>query len=46
MQQAETGSLPNHIHLLRQGYKGSDPKNADAVCSQVAEDRLVSCSQF
>jgi hypothetical protein len=46
MQEAETGSLPRPIHLYRQGYKGLDPKNPDALCSQVAEDRLVSCSQF
>jgi hypothetical protein len=25
-------------------YKGLDPEHPDALCSQVAEDRLVSCS--
>jgi hypothetical protein len=37
----ETGSLPRPIHLYRQGYKRSDTKNPDALCSQVATDRLV-----
>jgi hypothetical protein len=46
MQEAETGSLPKLIHQFCQGYKGLDPKIPDALCSQVAEDRLVSCSQF
>jgi hypothetical protein len=46
MQEAETGSLPKPIDLFRQGYKGSDPQNPDALCSQVVEDRMVSCSQF
>ena len=46
MQQAETSSLPKPIDLFRQGYKGSDPQNPDTLCSQVAEDRLVNCSQF
>jgi hypothetical protein len=46
MQEAETGSLPKPIHLFRQGYKGSGPENPDAMYSQVAEDRLVSCSLF
>jgi hypothetical protein len=45
MQEAETGSLPKPIALFHQGYKGSDPKNTDTLCSQVAEDQLVS-SQF
>jgi hypothetical protein len=44
MQKAETDSLPRPIHLYRQGYKESDPENSDALCSQVAADRLVSCS--
>jgi hypothetical protein len=44
MQEAEIGSVPRPIHLYRQGYKGSDPENPDALCSQVAEDQLVSCS--
>jgi hypothetical protein len=43
MQEAETSSLPKPIDLFHQGYKGSDPENNDALCSQVAEDRLVSC---
>jgi hypothetical protein len=46
MQEAKTDSLPKPIHLFCQGYKGSDPENLDALCSQVAEDRLVNCSQF
>jgi hypothetical protein len=46
MQEAEIGSLPKPIHLFHQGYKGLDPENSHALCSQVAEDRLVSCSQF
>jgi hypothetical protein len=46
MQEADTSSLPRPIHLYRQGYKGSDPKNPNAQCSQVATDGLVSCSQF
>jgi hypothetical protein len=46
MQEAETGSLPRPIHLYRQGYKGSDLENLDAMCSQVATNQLVSCSQF
>jgi hypothetical protein len=44
MQEAETGSVPKPIQLYRQGYKGSNPKNPDALYSQMAEDRLVSCS--
>jgi hypothetical protein len=46
MQEAETGSLPKRIDLFHQGCKGSDPESNDALCSQVAEDRLVSCSQI
>jgi hypothetical protein len=46
MQEAETGSLPKPIALFCQGYKGLDLENTDALCSQVAKDRLVSCSQF
>jgi hypothetical protein len=46
MQEAETSSLPRPIHLFRQGYKGLDPENSDALCSQVAKDQLVRCSQF
>jgi hypothetical protein len=46
MQEAETDSLPKPIALFCQGYKGSDPENPNALCSQVARDRLVSCSQF
>jgi hypothetical protein len=38
MQEAVTGSTPKPIQLYRQGYKGSDPENSDALCSQVAED--------
>jgi hypothetical protein len=38
MQEVETGSLPKPIHMFHQGYKGSDPENPDALCSQVAED--------
>jgi hypothetical protein len=44
MQEAVTSSAPKPIQLYHQGYKGSDPENPDALCSQVAEDRLVSCS--
>jgi hypothetical protein len=44
MQEAVTGSAPKPIQLYRQVYKGSDPENPDALCSQVAKDRLVSCS--
>jgi hypothetical protein len=44
MQKIETGSAPKPIELFRQGYKGLDPEHPDALCSQVAEDRLVSCS--
>jgi hypothetical protein len=44
MQETETGSAPKPIQLFRQGYKGSDPEHPDTLCSQVAEDRLVSCS--
>jgi hypothetical protein len=44
MQEAVTGSGPKPIQLYRQGYKGSDPENPDGMCSQVAEDRLVSYS--
>jgi hypothetical protein len=44
MQEAVTDSGPKPIQLYRQGYKGSDPENPDAMCSQVAEDRLVSYS--
>jgi hypothetical protein len=46
MQETEIGSLPKHIHLFHQGYKDLDPENRDALCSQVVEDRLVSCSQI
>jgi hypothetical protein len=41
MQQAVIGSAPKPIQLYRQGYKGSDPENPDALCSQVTENRLV-----
>jgi hypothetical protein len=44
MQEVVTDSTPKTIQLYRQGYKGSDPENPDALCSQVAEDRLVSYS--
>jgi hypothetical protein len=44
MQEAVTGSAPKPIQLYHQGYKGSDPENPDALCSQVAKDRLISCS--
>jgi hypothetical protein len=44
MQKDETGFAPTPIQLFCQGYKGLDPKHTDALCSQVAEDRLVSCS--
>jgi hypothetical protein len=44
MQESETGSAPKPIQLFHEEYKGLDPKNSDALCSQVAEDRLVSCS--
>jgi hypothetical protein len=44
MQKAVIGSAPKPIQLYRQGHKGSDPENPDAMCSQVTEDRLVSCS--
>jgi hypothetical protein len=37
-------SIPKPIQLYRQGYKGSDPENPDALCSQVAGDQLVSYS--
>jgi hypothetical protein len=33
MQEAETSSLPKPIHLFRQGDKGSDSENPDALCS-------------
>jgi hypothetical protein len=46
MQEAETSSLPKPIAPFHQGYKGSDPENPTALCSQVAKDRLVSYSQF
>jgi hypothetical protein len=38
MHKAETSSLPKPIDLFCQGYKGSDPQNPDAMCSQVVED--------
>jgi hypothetical protein len=38
MHEVETGSLPKPIHMFRQGYKGSDPENPDALCIQVVED--------
>jgi hypothetical protein len=44
MQESETGSTPKPIQLFRQGYNGSDPKHPDALCSHLAENRLVSCS--
>jgi hypothetical protein len=44
MQEIVTVSAPKPIQLYRQGYKGLDPENPDALCSQVAKDRLVSCS--
>jgi hypothetical protein len=44
MQEIETGYAPKPIQLFLQGYKGSDPEHPNALCSQVAEDRLVSCS--
>jgi hypothetical protein len=46
MQEAEIGSLPRPTHLYRQGYKGSNPENPDALCSQVATNWLVSYSQI
>jgi hypothetical protein len=46
MHESETSSLPRTIHLYHQGYKGSNPKNLDALCSQVATNQFVSCSQF
>jgi hypothetical protein len=46
MQEAETVSLAKPIDLFHQGYKGSDPQNHDDLCSQLAEDRLVSCYNF
>jgi hypothetical protein len=36
-------AAPIPIQLFHQWYKGSDPENPDTMCSQVAEDRLVSC---
>jgi hypothetical protein len=44
MQEIEIGSAPKPIQLFHQGYKGSDPEHRDTLCSQVAEDQLVSCS--
>jgi hypothetical protein len=44
MQEIETGSSPKPIQLFHQGYKGSELEHPDALCSQVAEDRLISCS--
>jgi hypothetical protein len=44
MYEAVIGSAPRPIQLFHQGYKGSDPENHDALCSQVVEDQLVSCS--
>jgi hypothetical protein len=44
MQEVETGSAPKPIQLFHQEFKGLDPENPDALCSQVTEDRLVSCS--
>jgi hypothetical protein len=44
MQKAITGFASKPIQLYHQGYKGSDPENPDALCSQVAEELLVSCS--
>jgi hypothetical protein len=46
MQKVVIGSAPKPIQLYHQGYKGSDPENPDALCSQVVEDRLVSYSYF
>jgi hypothetical protein len=44
MHEAGTGSARIPIDLYHWGYKGSDPEEPDALCSQVAKDRLVSCS--
>jgi hypothetical protein len=44
MQEAVIDSAPKPIQLYHQGYKGLDPENPDTLCSQVAEDRLVSYS--
>jgi hypothetical protein len=44
MQEAETGSAPKPIQLFHHGFKELDPEHPDALCSQVAEDRLVSYS--
>jgi hypothetical protein len=38
VQEAETSSLPRLLHLYRQGYKGSDLENPDALRSQMAKD--------
>jgi hypothetical protein len=44
MQEGETGSTPKLIQLFHHGFKGSDHEHPDTLCSQMAEDRLVSCS--
>jgi hypothetical protein len=44
MQEAKIDSSPKLIQLFLQGYKGSDPENPDALCSQMDKNRLVSCS--
>jgi hypothetical protein len=44
MKKAETSFAPVPIDLYHWGYKVSDPEEPDALCSQVAEDRLVNCS--
>jgi hypothetical protein len=38
------GPAPKSIQLYRQEYKGSDPESPNTLCSQMAEDRFVSCS--
>jgi hypothetical protein len=38
MQEDKTGSAPKPIQLYRQGYKGLDPENPNALRSQVTED--------
>jgi hypothetical protein len=44
MQEAEISFTPKPIQLFHQGFKRSDPEHPNALCSQVAEDRLVSYS--
>jgi hypothetical protein len=44
MQESETGSAPRPIQQFHQRYKGSDREHPNTLCSQVAEDQLVSCS--